>query len=96
MIDYVIDLNNRKNFVRKNFPGRRYTYPTYKGSSFFFFILFFFTFYAVDEGAAQTAEPISTRNTSFDAVWFLELKISVNDLDLEKVKIRHFVRPSKC
>ena len=29
-------------WFRKNFPGRRYTYSTYKGSSFFFFFHFIF------------------------------------------------------
>ena len=42
-IDFVIDLNNLAKFrFRKNFPGRRYTYPTYKGSSFFSFFSNFF------------------------------------------------------
>ena len=33
----------------------------------FFSYKIFFTLF--DEGAAKTAEPILTRNTSFDAVW---------------------------
>ena len=68
-IDHVIDLNNLAKFgFRKKFSGRRYTYPTCKGSSFF---SFFKTFYALlMRVQAKMAEPILTSNTSFHAIWW--------------------------
>ena len=61
-----------KIWFRRNFPGRRYTYPTYKGSSFFLFIYFYFFNFlrSLMRVQPKTAEPILTRNTSFDAVWW--------------------------
>ena len=67
MIDYVIDLNNQAKFgFGKIFPDGVTHTQHIRVRPFFFFLL---TFYALDEGAAKTAEPILTRNTSFDAVW---------------------------
>ena len=132
-IDYVIDQINlaKFGFGKIFWDGGTYTQHI-RVRLFFLFSLFLFifsTFYALDEGAAKTAELILTRNMSNDVVWresesFLEMKnighwdeeihlfemshwdslrfisslrwrMSVNDLDLEKVKFRHFVLPAK-
>ena len=76
-IDHVIDLNNLAKFgFEKIFPdGDTHTQHIRVRPFFSFFQLF--THF--DEGAAKTAEPIVTRNTSFDAVWwesdhFLDMK----------------------
>ena len=65
-IDYVIDLNNLAKFgFGQIFPvGDTHTQHIRVRTFFCFFKLF--TLF--DEDAAKTAEPILTRNTSFDAV----------------------------
>ena len=73
-------------WFRKNFPGRRYTYPTYKGSSFFFFFFFFFflfiflTFYALWWGCSQNGW------TDFDAQYVIRRRL---------VRVRPFSRNEK-
>ena len=77
-IDNVIDLNNlAKCGFGKNFPDGGTHTQHIRVRSFFSFFFSLFTLF--DEGAARTAEPILTRNTPFDAVWwesdhFLEMK----------------------
>ena len=76
-IDYVLNLNNLAKFgFGKIFPDGVTHTQHIRVRPFFFFKNFFTLF---DEGTAKTAEPILTRNTSFDAVWwesdpFLEMK----------------------
>ena len=98
MIDYLIGLNNLAKFGFGKIFRDGGTYAQHIRVRPFFHFFQLFTLF--DEGAAKTAGPILTRNMSIDVVWqeldpFLEKKISVNDLDLKKVKIRHFMRPSK-
>ena len=95
MIDNVIDLNNLAKFgFGKIFPdGGTHTQHIRVRPFLKLFTLF-------DDGAAETAEPILTRDMSIAAVWwesdsFLEIRSIGHDLDLEKVKIRYFVWPSK-
>ena len=85
-IDYVIDLNNLAKFgFRKIFTdGGTHTQhirvrPSFSFFSFFSFIFFNFLKFHLWWRCSQTAKPILTRNTSFDAVWwesdpFLEMK----------------------
>ena len=102
-IDYVIDLNNQAKFgFGKIFPdGDTHTQHIRVRPFFSFFFFFFLTFYALWWGCSQNGW------TDFDAQYVIRRrlvrvrpfsrneKISVNDLDLEKVKIRHFVWPEK-
>ena len=70
-----------KIWFRKNFPGRRYTYPTYKGSSFFFFFFFLFkNFYALWWGCSQNGW------TDFDAQYVIRRRL---------VRVRPFSRNEK-
>ena len=67
-IDYFIDLNNLAKFgFGKNFPGRRYTYPTYKGSSFISFFLNFLRL--LMRVQPKRLNRFLRRNMSIDVVW---------------------------
>ena len=69
MIDYVIDLNNLAKFDFGKISPDGGTHTQHIRVRPFFSFLFLKLFTLFDEGAAETAEPILTRDMSIDAVW---------------------------
>ena len=99
-IDYVIDLNNLAKFgFGKIFPDGDTHTQHIRVRTFFFFFFFNFlrSLMRVQPKRLNQFWCAIRHSTPFgeSQTLFQKWKISVNDLDLEKVKIRHFVWPEK-